>query len=390
LALPICVGMSWFRSSPWRARCLFVVSAVGAIGLIATIIAGRLSYRILLQGQPYRAVWILAAIEIPLAFVYAARLWKQGPGGQICAILLVGFFGITNFLPIELAIPSILFACMVFSRFLTRSTRTASTGSNWLARRLSVSILVGFTAWGMLKGFIILRLRPELMSILDPIGFAVILAKCFAPLIWMVPVLMGLVMISRGSKSGIRLAIGSVALALTVHSIMFIVPRIPAYREAYRPHNQDLEFAQNYLNTKYAGAKAAPTVYQAVWENISHVWFDLKAMSYFDLAQIVGILFSRNTAIEGQRRAEIVRSFEFERFQPSKKFLAASDKMMMDGIFKPERGTQASSASDLIRLCQAIEPVDIAILKKEFRGLDSASNGHIYIYECANIRAGAR
>jgi hypothetical protein len=390
VALPICVGMSWLRSSPWRARCLFVISAIGAAGLAATILAGHMPYRILLQGQPYRVGWILATIEIPLALVVATRLWQQGPSGRTGAILLVSFFGITNFFAIELAIPPIMFACLVLLRILTRSTRTTRTDTNWLARSLSMSIFAGFTTWGIVKVLFTLRLWPELMAFTDPIVLGMGLVKCFAPLLWLVPILMGLAMITRWHEAGRRLALGSAALALAVHSMMFLVPRVPAYREAYRPHDQDLAFAQRYLDKRYGGATEALTVYQDAWENVTYVWFDLRAKNYYDLTQVVGVLFSRDTAFEGERRAEIVRSFELERFRPIKRFMSASDKLMMEGIFKPERGTPAPTASDLARLCQASEPVDVAILKQEFRDMASATNGHISIYECANMRAGAR
>lgn len=390
VALPICVGMSWLRSSPWRARFLFVLSAIGAAGLAATILAGHVPYRFLLQGQPYRAVWILAATEIPLALVVAARLWQQSPTGRTGAILLVGFLGITNFLAIEWAISLIVFACLVLIRIRTRSTRTARTDTNWLARNLSVSIFAGCTIWGILKILHILRLRSELMVFVDPIRFPWVLLRSLAPLLWMAPVLMGLVMITRWREADHRLALGSTALALAVHSMMFLVPRVPAYRETYRPHGQDLAFVQRFFDKRYGGSTAALTVYQAAWENVSYVWFDLRAKSYYDLAQVVGVLFSRDTAIEGQRRAEIVRSFELDRVRPIKRFLPASDKLMIDRIFKPERGTPAPTAVDLARLCQAHESVDIVILNQEFRELASATNGHISIYECANMRAGAK
>lgn len=388
VVLPICVGMLWLRSFPWRAQFLFVVSAIGTAGLVATILAGQEPYCILLQGQPYRAVWILAAIEIPLALVLAAHMWQQSATGQTSSILLVGFFGITNFHIIELVVPPIVFACLLLLRILTRSTRTARMDPNWLARNLVFSIFAGCTAWGVLKVLTILNLRPELMAFVDPIVYATILVNCIAPLLWLVPILMCMAMITRWHIAGPRLVLGCIVLALAVQSMMFLVPHAPAYREAYKPHGHDLAYAQRYLDKRYGGSQETLTVYQAVWGNVSYVWFDLRAKSYYDLAQVVGVLFNRETAFEGQRRAKIVRSFELERWRPIKQFLAASDKMMMDRIFKPERGISEPTPADLSRLCQASESVDIAILKQEFQGLASATNGHISIYECAMVRAG--
>ena len=67
------------NAAPWgdharRRRFLQVSVAVGIAGILGTALGAELPYALLFQGQPYRALWILKALQVPLGF-WLIRRW---------------------------------------------------------------------------------------------------------------------------------------------------------------------------------------------------------------------------------------------------------------------------------------------------------------------------
>jgi hypothetical protein len=120
-----------------------------------------------------------------------------------------------------------------------------------------------------------------------------------------------------------------------------------------------------------------PTIY-AYWGRIDHVWIDLRAKSYFNHEQIVGVLFNRGTAEEGRRRALVVRPFELDRL--------ADMRLYVRGLFGANEGGSRPTHEDLERLCRD-GITDLAILRQEFPGLSVATDGRAYIYECQKVHS---
>ena len=91
-------------------------------------------------------------------------------------------------------------------------------------------------------------------------------------------------------------------LALAYQGFFFVVPNAPFYREGHTRYGADVAFARDFLAKKRVPGAPLPTVY-CDWGRIDYVWVDLHTKSYFDGAQIVGVLFNPRTAAEGRRRA---------------------------------------------------------------------------------------
>src|SRR5262249_845689 len=70
-------GIAMRAEHPGAARLLGGAAGLAVVGVVAMIVAGLVPYRLLLQGQPYRVLWILQVLEAPLAFWLAARLWSD-------------------------------------------------------------------------------------------------------------------------------------------------------------------------------------------------------------------------------------------------------------------------------------------------------------------------
>ena len=105
LALPIVGCVYLFPGDDVRRRFLLVANMAGAVGVVTTIAASMLPYALLFQGQPYRVLWILKVLQVPLAFVLIGR-WSQAPGifTRVAALGLAAFFCISHYTELELAI----------------------------------------------------------------------------------------------------------------------------------------------------------------------------------------------------------------------------------------------------------------------------------------------
>jgi hypothetical protein len=107
--------------------------------------------------------------------------------------------------------------------------------------------------------------------------------------------------------------------------------------------------------------------------------------SYFHLAQVVGVLFSRQTAIEATRRAAIVAPFEAKRYAEAAEFEPRIVRLMAQRLFGPTVGERSVGA--LRQLC-ADGAIDFAVLKNSTLPAEVITNGQIKIYDCRQLRSG--
>jgi hypothetical protein len=128
-------------------------------------------------------------------------------------------------------------------------------------------------------------------------------------------------------------------------------------------------------------------VYTAVWGDIQYIWFDFNAHSYLDWAQVVGVMFSRETAVEARRRALIVRPFELERYWKIQSVLNDTERFMADYLFRPDLKTPSLDVTDLVRVCAREEGVDVVVLPHAFTVPTAAGYGRVVVYECTQVRA---
>lgn len=114
------------------------------------------------------------------------------------------------------------------------------------------------------------------------------------------------------------------------------------------------------------------------WEDdVQMAWFGLGRASYASLGQTVGLIFNRQTAMEGKRRVDRLAALGVK-----------------DGIFSPG-GDQATlpekTFAGLVHVCH--DPVlDYVILSKDFgagvieRYFDRMAGKYFYLYDCAYLR----
>lgn len=146
-----------------------------------------------------------------------------------------------------------------------------------------------------------------------------------------------------------------------------------------RQNVQQRSYAQQALRDPIPSfSRVIPAGSVVYWEdNVQMTWFGLGRASYASLAQTVGLIFNRQTAIEGKRRIDRLAALGVK-----------------NGIFAPERN-QASlpeeSFAGLVHVCH--DPaLDYVILSEDFgkgmieRYFDKMAGKYFYLYDCALLR----
>ena len=372
----------WPTTDPRRATFLWVLAGVGFIGLLGTWIGSYLPYALFFQGQPYRALWLLKVVQAPLLFLIVARL-LQGENrlGQAAALVLSALYGLTSAVPLEICFPLFFFPIIALAK---RGLESEPRDPRWLVHSGAASLLLGFCGWTLYKIVLIVQGSHTLLAHIDPLEFVALLLFNLGPAVWLAATLALLIRLAPGGF-GRRFAAGAFAGALLLPVAWFTIPQVSAYRQNLSRYGQDVDFLQNYLTERWQDNKVRPTVYSFMGR-VNYLWVDARAKSYFDFAQIVGVLFNRQTAMEGQRRARIAGPFEIERCREEALFIPAEMKEYFQTIFQQKLDGPPPGIQDLERLCRE-DGVDFVVLKQKFAGLEAAGNGRITIYDCRQVRA---
>lgn len=380
IALPLAAATAMRRDVPARARVMTVAAVFAAVGVLLMWVAGRMSYRLLLQAQPYRGLWIMQVLAVPSAFWLALRWWPRRRAGAIASVLVIASFGLTHLLRAELGIAAASAALFAFIFAAVRDPRGVVGG-------LATGLVAAFVLSSVARVWVFLARRADLLGLLDSWAFAAMVAATVNPLVWFAVVMTVLAFIRPSLLHRRPPAVFLIAVALAMHSATIVFPRLFVSRRTRLPR-EDQAFVHSYLAQRPHASPVLPSVYDNVWADARFVWFDLNATNYFHLVQLSGVVFNRGTAIEGGRRADIVRPFELERRQAMGPYVSFWDDVMHRNMFGET--SAAPSVTDLLRLCGPNEPLDVAILRDNFGPFVSKTNGRVFVYECADVRAATR
>lgn len=375
------MGAIWVRrDDPQTSRFLAVAAFMGAAGFLSTLFASMLPYAILFQGQPYRVLWILKLLQAPLAFLFVSRLWaSQQQPQRVLALLILLYFGCTDLAGFEL---SFVLFFLPFAIFVVRVFAPEPIRTGWLWRSLLGSMILALGCITTLKLITIVSLRDELFRHIDLMRLIAVLLASVGSVIWVAAALFALVPLAR--KFGRRFAATMVVICVLIQCTYFATGQSKDYLERYHPDYRNFECLRTFLKQNCPGCR--PTVYCS-FGPIEWIWLDLQANSYFNRLQIVGAIFNRDTARESLRRAAYVKRFEFERVRDILHLLPDEEKLRCRLLFGDEFDSlPRPGLADLQIVCK--DPaVDYVAVKERFEGLYSATNGEIYIYDCARIRA---
>jgi hypothetical protein len=369
-----CVAF-WRGMAPESAdfgRVLLLVGSVSALGAAATCV---FPYALLLQGQPFRALWLLKLMQAPAGFYLARQLWQTYPRcGPYLALALLGYFGVTVPVLLDLMLP----LCFVAIMFLVGSARAWPTRQSF-----AVGLVVGLIACSVYRVILMVFLREELLPSVGVGDYLHVLLENIGPAAWLAVMLMVLVTLPGCGCLRPAFAVPAVVVFLTVQTTSF---GLRAHQVHQRP---DLEFVESFLAGRHAqdhrsGDKAMPTVYWPLGR-VKDIWIEVGAKCYFEHLQLSGVIFQSATAAEGQRRARLVAAFEMERLRPLQGFLAPHQRRSLPRLFARDFVTSPPQVHDLVRLCQD-EVLDYVVLPQNLASLSCASNGSVFIYDCKHVR----
>jgi hypothetical protein len=368
--------------NPDKTRFLVVVLLVTIAGVVGSGLAEQLPYALLLQGQPYRILWLLAFLHFAFVFWLFVE-WARNPSpiAQLAACGLLAYLCWYDALWQELALPALL--CPLFIvpfRGLERKPRDPA----WLVHSVQCGLIVGGIVWMVYKFFLLSiqldalnEMHNELRDLVD------VYLKNLGPILLLL--VLSCVLIRLGPAYQRRAAWTTVACCLILQTFLFMVPETAYYREHCTRYRKDLRDIRAVLHRSSDPSLPLPTVYSNVG-CLDYVWLDLHAKSYFDWWQAGGFMFRRDMAMEGQRRACLVAAFEIESSRRYEKDMTAEDKHKIGRFFKADFDRTRLKAQDFARLCE--EPgLDYLLLEQQIDGLPCSRYGRLYLYRCRQVRA---
>jgi uncharacterized membrane protein len=345
------------------------------------VLAEQLPYALLFQGQPYRAMWMLAFLHIGFA------CWLFVEGSQhafapvrLAATALLAYLCYYDGLPVEMYFPIFVWPFLLLAlRGLEREPRDPA----WFTHSIQLSLIAGGVLWLIYKLVVLtqglaalMELHPETRALVEvflrntgPVVMCVVLA-------W--------ILVRMGAPLSRRAIWLTGAACLLLQTAFLALPETDLYREHCTRYRGDLDDIRATLNKERDPSQPLPTVYSNLG-CLDYIWIDLHSKSYFDWWQAGGFMFRRDTAMEGQRRACLVAPFEVERYRKLKHELSEGEKHSIGRFFNTDFDQVKLSEDDLAKLCQ--EPsLDYIVIEQKFDGLFHSQHGRLFLYRCRQVR----
>jgi len=377
----------WAAShSPDRRQGTFwaAVLASAFIGLIGSLIAVNSHYFLLIQASPYRTLWLLELLAVPAGYGLAACLWNCGSqpyrSASLVVVLLLTFDWDRHLWASACLFLLALLGFAVLFRGISRAPR--DPGWLWLSTRsafLCTSlVLAGFSVVKLADWF---RARPSGDFDVHPASIATNVYLCLFTL----PLLMLFLLLCHHlSKSLDRASRYRLSLLAVCAGYQFLVVSAPYndwYARHFDVHHRRVQCVGSALSNLAAGRSKPLTVYWPT--SVNDIWFGTGNNAFYSTMQMSGCGFNRGTAVEGYRRLALALPFEFEKlriFGPENEWMIA-----LAGLFPARSPLLTPVEKDLIHLCEDSE-LDFIVLGQRFKDLYCATDGSVYLYDCAQLR----
>ena len=361
-----------------RLLLVFVVAAV--LGIVGTVVASWLPYALPIQVQTYRVLWVVQLVQVPVAFLLIRQWgWAESLGQRLAALALAGYFALdnTNLLPVLPAVVALgIYLLWHWSAAPSGPEDAGTKPAGW-------GLAVGLAVWLGCYAILLASFWDRLNGLMEPVELLRSWAFLVSPAVRLL--LFGALLLTFCHRlgTGIAFRTATITLWLGYQTCSFTLPLLPAYGTRFRPVLADVEFVKEYLAARDAATQ--PTVYWPMGR-IAHVWFDLRANSYFDWAQLSGNSFHRGTAMEGERRLALVKRFEIDHYRRHELLINDFLKQVLFDIFQTDFDEPPPQREDVLRLI-ADPQTDVLVLRQPFDGLVAATNGNWFLYDCRKLRA---
>ncbi len=345
---------------------------VGAAGLAVALIAGTIGpIAILLQGQAWRWIWIADLLSIVLMVPTAARMCRAHRCGAACTLLLVAAWDFPS-------TTALLFTSAALAIWLSRALFADRLRRLWLPA--SGAALIGILAWLIAHHWPILA-NPQRGPDAEPLPLQVIrnlLEFRTVDFLAAAAAAYGVIQLKAPLARAIAMPL---TLAACLIVIAWEIP--PLTRDASA--RETAEFAD--------WIRAIPptaSVFVAGGRNSgSFVWFTLGRPNYLTLSQSAGVVFSRETALEVRRRAEVLAPI----LKPSWKVMTNNAELRAAKDSKNVSTYRALKSTSLAGIC-ADPQLGFVIAAEDF-GLEALRHEPAgswqgwYLYDCRKLRGGS-
>jgi hypothetical protein len=362
------------RQRPAAARFVALTTAVGALGLVGAVLVMRLPYALPIMVQPYRAMWIVTALAPPLLFAMLEQAWRSESSWRCLAIVPLLLMSPIDANPLLFAV---VLAFLVVRRLGVPEGRR-------LTAVLAVTALAAFVLTGLWRVVGVLLYCSTLIRLFDPMIFYELFMVLAGP------GLLTAILLTAMWLAGRRLTLTSTAMAAVSFAAVwqlgiFSLPHTAAFETTIDPYRPGVDFVAEFLKDKRASHP--PQVYSNL-RRLEVIWVDWRAQSYYDVSQTAGFLFTRESTMEGIRRAPLVGPFEVDYVRKRKavilpEALTATEKL---GEFDASKPLEPSHVRRL-----ASDPrLDWIVLwdidSKELLDLATAVGPRVAVFDAAKLR----
>jgi hypothetical protein len=386
-----CAGVvAWAALSYGRSQSALLLALLGAaaLGFAGSLVAAHSHYLLLIQASPYRALWLLEVLAVPVGFWGAAWLWRRGsPAGRCAApLLLLLLTADWNLAPLSPAavFVALLPVCVVYHRGLGRLPHAPG----WSGASAASAFLAGAAVLLAYNVSVLLRLAAAETTFERDIHPLAVL-QVAGLLAYKLPVVLAVALAAavavRGLGGGARFRAALVGFWLGYQAVLGWADGSAWYNARYSVRQRHKLLAADYLKGQAAGRPAPLTVYWTA--DLRDVWFRVGANCYFDSVQLSGCAYARGTAVEGLRRARLVRRFEADCLRRAPHPQPWWQQALL-GLYNVPQG-EAPTGEDLLALC-AEEGLDFVVLDRCVPGFPCVADGRHYVYDCRRLRARAR
>jgi hypothetical protein len=350
-----------------RMRKLCKAAAiVGTTGLAVAAVASLIGpSALLVQGQAWRWVWITAFVSVLLLPVTILQIWRDEKCGPLCALLLV--------LGWALAAANGL-ACVSLAIILWAMRTTISHRTARLFRWLFLGLLAATVVWILVQAWEFatsIRAPGEsaLWATQSSNTFALRFSAALAvAIVWR---------FTRMNNIWAQILLASALLALAI----FALPSALKQSRTLGAAAGIAEFSD--------WAKAIPTtstVLVVPAQDVgAFVWFTLQRPNYLAVDQSAGVIFSRDTALEVQRRSQVLLPLMDPNWKILTKLRAASaGRRAADAESRPLTAENLGRVCADMQLAFVISPENIGFdpLRHENAGPWKSWN----LYDCRKVR----
>jgi hypothetical protein len=357
-----------FPDEQIRKLCL-AAALVGASGLAVALIGSIIGpVAILVQGQAWRWVWITVLISLLTLPATILQVWRDEKCGPLCAILLVSGWTLA---PIDGTACASL--ALIFWVMRTNISALAALCLRWLAAALGIAIAI----WILTKSWAIFQHQtpPIAHASLDAAQIRGIFGLRFSAAVAVVLV-WGWIRTSRNlwvpALLSLLLAAGSICALPTAFKQSRTIASASDINE--------------FSNLVSAIPPTSTVLVVPATDVGAFVWFTLQRPNYLSMDQSAGVVFSRATAIEVERRSEVLLPL----MDPNWKIMTGL-RNRSGNRHKDETTTRPLTAHSLTQVCAdpllgfVISPKDVGFhpLRHERAG----TGKDWYLYDCRKVRS---